>query len=553
VLEASRTEIDGVPALWIDGGRQLLRATLRFRVGLIDETLATHGHLHLLEHLGMGHLDAPPYVAYNASVSSLFTSFDLEGPPAEVVRLLSAVCDKLGRIDEDEVVHEAQVLEQEARVRGSGVLDDALYYRWGAQGPGLVYFREFGLLRPDPEILRSLALRAFVRENAVLALDGPVPEGLSLSLASGGERLPIRLPPPARRLPGAGPSPRPLVSGLVRMNEAAVVGLAVLRTRVASLLMAEPGGTPWLATLESLGEHAHVALFAQSGDRAAAEAAVVLAELNRLADCDVHEAELADHLRMRAQAADRPDASANEPWLAMDRLLLNQPTSAAARSAELASVNAAALRAFGHQWRQSLLLTVPTRADAPAGLPWLTGSDERIEAGTEGRTHGVMPGVLDEKGAKIVRVGRVLQHQTTEAVTSFDLDRVALLASRPDGQRVLVGDDGASLVIEPTLWRDADELVRAAEDSVAPERCLELPARPDDEIPHPLNTWERVLVAMFGTRAKLWTFGILLILVAAALVGWALIAAGFSRMLGLLGVFIAGALIQLFNSSRKQT
>ena len=54
-----------------------------------------------------------------------------------------------------------------------------------ARGPGVVSYAEPGLGRATVSDLSARAARVFTRGNAVLALDGPPPAGLSLDLPAG--------------------------------------------------------------------------------------------------------------------------------------------------------------------------------------------------------------------------------------------------------------------------------------------------------------------------------------------------------------------------------
>ena len=54
-LALATMAVDGVRTFWVDSGRPTLAATLMFRVGAADETVATSGWLHLLEHLDADH------------------------------------------------------------------------------------------------------------------------------------------------------------------------------------------------------------------------------------------------------------------------------------------------------------------------------------------------------------------------------------------------------------------------------------------------------------------------------------------------------------------
>ncbi|HET8768285.1 MAG TPA: hypothetical protein VFM86_13260, partial [Pedococcus sp.] len=74
MIELHRTEVDGVPAFWVDSGRPTLTAALVFRWGMVDETLPETGWTHLLEHLAL-HGRGGGALQVNGMVSLVHTRF----------------------------------------------------------------------------------------------------------------------------------------------------------------------------------------------------------------------------------------------------------------------------------------------------------------------------------------------------------------------------------------------------------------------------------------------------------------------------------------------
>ena len=186
------TEVDGVRCFWVDTGRPTLYARLMFRAGMVDEEFHESGWLHLLEHLCLHGRPSLGALQVNGSVSLLVTAFDSHGPADAVADHLGQVAAYLRNPQFDELDHERKVLRAEADTRDS-VAARALSWRYGARGPALASYPEPGLIRAVPELLRNLAARVFTRGNAVLMLDGPPPEGLTLELPDGE----LLAPPPA--------------------------------------------------------------------------------------------------------------------------------------------------------------------------------------------------------------------------------------------------------------------------------------------------------------------------------------------------------------------
>ena len=223
--ELRTTEVDGVPVYWVPGQRRM-RGSLWFRVGLADESLPRHGGLHLLEHLALHGRDSIR-VPVNGSVSMLHTTFDVEGEPDDVAEFLQQICRWLRAPDFSNLEHERRVLRAESATRQLGPVALHLLWRYGAQGPGLAAYDEFGLHTADPDRLRSLAADAFARGNAVLALTGPPPAGLRLPLADG-ERWPAK---PAK------PCDQPLPAGFVGTSGSVALSGVMLRSHAGPSLM----------------------------------------------------------------------------------------------------------------------------------------------------------------------------------------------------------------------------------------------------------------------------------------------------------------------------
>lgn len=291
----------------------------------------------------------PTNVHYNGSVEPIFTTFTFRGPAAEVARLLSELTERLGRIDAAAVDHEARVLAQEERVRGGGGLDSALAYRWGARGPGVFWFRQFGLNRPDPELLRAAAGRWFVRQNAALALDGPLPDGLRLSLPQG-QAQPVRLPAPARWLPAAAPDDRAVVTGLAPSGLAAAITLGIVGSRLNRGLRTAGAPPDWSTDYLRLGDTAHLALMAPEGDGQAEHAAGAVGILQQVAGYGPAPAEVDEYRSLQEQLWLDRDATWSAPWQEAEARLLGRPRQTAdSWRAELDAVAARIAAARGEQ------------------------------------------------------------------------------------------------------------------------------------------------------------------------------------------------------------
>src|SRR4051812_26766166 len=112
MVELHQTEVDGVPCFRVESHRPTLGASLIFRVGQGDETFATRGLLHLLEHACL-HGRGGGALEINGSVNLLTTSFDAHGPVERVAGHLSDISRWLTDPDFRALEHERQVLRAE--------------------------------------------------------------------------------------------------------------------------------------------------------------------------------------------------------------------------------------------------------------------------------------------------------------------------------------------------------------------------------------------------------------------------------------------------------
>jgi zinc protease len=93
-----RIEVGGVPGFWSEAeGRT--QAGLMFRVGQADETAATRGITHLVEHLAISAVGSREF-PFNGMVGLTKTIIEARGEPREVGDFLNAICRALGALPE---------------------------------------------------------------------------------------------------------------------------------------------------------------------------------------------------------------------------------------------------------------------------------------------------------------------------------------------------------------------------------------------------------------------------------------------------------------------
>lgn len=461
--------VDGVTVLHT-GSAGVLTAGLVFGVGRRDETFLGGGITHLVEHLAMSALGRST-LDCNATVDVTTTQFLASGEPARVAEFLRRVCLALMDLPLDRLSVEADVLRTEGGVVAPPVVGALLAERYGATGVGLAGFREPAVLGMTADTVAAWTRRYFVRGNAALWLAGPLPEGLSLPLADG--------PAPAR------PAQRTRTLTTPALVEHAIdgaVGLGaelprvpgttamtrILRHRAEDELRHRRGLSYSVDTEHVVvdGPRRFLAVTADCRDeqeavvaRALWLSATRLAEAGATEEELAHErAELADYLADERWQVHEVQAAAEALVLGVEHLTVDDLRREAAEltSEQVRSVAQALLAGsllgvpFGTEPRLAALTPLPpSSGEAVAGE-----SFQRRRIGSDAPRGGRL--VVGDDGVTVV-----LSEQ--ERPTVRYADAVALLAVAPQ-EWTLVGVDGTSLPLSPRDWRDGERalaLVRA--------------------------------------------------------------------------------------------
>lgn len=242
-----RYVVDGMPVLW-NSQPGLLRATLRFSVGLRDEEYATFGISRRIAELTAHTVRRQRPELPAPVVTSGFeeTQFTVSGRPDHVTEALEVLCQVLSDLPagqgDDVAIGNGDGPGRWFDVRTAA----ALNARYGSQGAGLAGHEEIQDCAPGNDALLAHAEAWFNRSNTVLTLTGPEPEVLRLPLPPG-ER-------PSRHAPSASHSDAswafrdtdsvtlsvetPLVSA------AATVACRILAERVTAALADRAGSAP---------------------------------------------------------------------------------------------------------------------------------------------------------------------------------------------------------------------------------------------------------------------------------------------------------------------
>ncbi|GAA4987905.1 M16 family metallopeptidase [Kitasatospora paranensis] len=478
----THTEVDGIETVLAPMSGPL-RAGLMFRVGRADETLATAGITHLVEHLAL-HRHGLADFHYNGATAATETHFLVQGTPAEVVSYLNGVCAALRDLPLDRLDVEKEILRTEAAGRGTG--SRLPLWRHGAQSYGLLAFPEFGLHRIGAEEVTDWAAEWFTRQNCVLWITADeLPEGLSLTLPEGERRA---APEATSALPQSpayftGEEAGVVLHAVVERSTAAQV-FADLLGRALFRELRQEGGLSYQAAGDYSPRDGGSAVVTAVADALPAKREAVLGGfvdvLAALRMGRIEPAEL-DSVRNRAleELNSHETEAAGLPGLARD-LLLGRPAvdRDRARAAVEALTVADMRRVAGEVWDAALLMTPSgTSADWAGFHAAPTTSGERV-AGRHWPS-------LAREGFGIVIGDDGVSMVGPDGQATVRYDACAAVLTLPDGARRLIGTDAITVDVEPTLYGiPAGEIARI-DAALPPTAVVPLPARSADRIPQP--------------------------------------------------------------------
>lgn len=514
----SHTTTQGVPTLYAPRTGEIT-AGLFFRVGRADETLATAGITHLVEHLALHRLGLSD-LHYNGATANTYTLFHVTGSEEEVVTYLNTVCAALRDLPLERLETEKEILRTEAAGRGGGPTSQLPLWRYGAQGYGLSSYNELGTWSLTADQVRAWAETRFTRDNAVLWITSDhVPEGLDLTLPAG-----IRIPaPPAT-------SALPVTPAYIHGDDGHVVFTAVVPRTTPAALFAEILGRALFHDLRQEGGYSYTAeadytprdagfatLTAYADALPQKQDAVVggfVDVLARLRAGRIEEAELASARAKYLKMYDTPDlGAATLPSYALSLLLGHPILSPDRHRAELEAVTVADLREVARQAWADGLLQVPGRGADWAGF---TLAPQFSAAAVEGTRH---PSLSDDRVTLVIGAEGVTLLTPGGPVT-VRYDATAAMTTRPDGARSLTGLDGFAVAVEPTLYEGVTaDRIAVIDAAVPPAVVVPMPARDPGQIPQP-RTRERPAGPARKARAAAWGWTALVALLAALALVW---------------------------------
>ena len=515
----SHTTTQGVPTLYAARSDNEVTAGLFFRVGRADETLATAGLTHLVEHLALHRLGLSD-LHYNGATANAYTLFHVTGSEEEVVTYLNSVCAGLRDLPMDRLETEKEILRTEAASRGSGPSSPLALWRYGAQGYGLSSYNELGTWGLTPDRVRHWAETRFTRDNAVLWITSDrIPEGLDLSLPAG-----TRSPAPAAT------SALPVTPAYIQGDDGQVVLTSVLRRSTAASVFADVLGRALFQDLRQEGGYSYTAeadysprdaefatLTAYADSLPKKQDAVVggfVDTLARLRAGRIEQSELDSARGKLLKMYDAPDlGAASLPSYALSLLLGHRILSPEQHRAELEAVTVADLHEVARRAWDGALLQVPGRGVDWAGFTLAPQYSPAAVTGTRhtSREDDQVTLVIGTEGVTLT---------TPKGPVTVRYDACAAMTTRPDGARALTGHDGFAVTVEPTLFEGITaERVAALDAAVPAESVVPMPARDPEQIPQPRKRTQEPAVKR--RTAGSWGWAALMVLLAVLAVAWA--------------------------------
>jgi predicted Zn-dependent peptidase len=475
-----RSELGGIPVFSTPDGTGAPIAGMVFRVGKMDETAATAGVTHLVEHLALP-AHARHTLDFNGTVEPFVTSFYATGDVAELREFLTATARMLVDLPLERFEIERRILLAEDATRGSGGARAALKLRYGPVGAGLLGYDEYGLKRLRAEDVAAWAAGRFTRRNAALWAVGIDLGGVELPLSQGSRLAPPQTPRPLADLTtpalyAAGWDTGFCLSFLGSRSRATALALDVLADDLRDRLRYEAGLSYSIeGTSQPLSaDTAHVVITADVADERADDWLTdALDVIRRLAadGCDEEHLEVVKG-RYRRYEREPADAIGFAAWSADEELLGGSFRRQSALTAEREAVTTRDVAETVAGLYSSLLVLGPDATTLPEGLtdyPY-TPPDDRVE----GRQH--LPA-----GSRL-RLRRRVNALVSgpEGVSLVPAEGTSLTARyartvlciRSGRTRTLLTDDGFYVPIDASDWRDGPSVVEEIDAAIPAERVV---------------------------------------------------------------------------------
>jgi zinc protease len=493
--------IGGVTVLRSDSDTGRNAASLVFRVGRFDETLPTAGITHLIEHFTLSSKPRASY-KFNAEVGGRFTAFFMESAdPADTADFIATVCRGLAADHGGALEHGKRMLRTEAMSRGgAGALGACLGERYGATGPGLSAYEEYGLNRLGWPEIEAWRRRWFVAGNAVLWIQGTIPRELRIDLPPGQAPAATALRAVDLVLPGVVLAGRGGIGMSLAgpRSDAIAVTLDILQERLTRVLRQEHGLSHGVRGIrEDLdGDLSHAWLVADAIPEQTAQVGhSTLTAFESLAEDGGTDGEVEDYVQRLRSAYEAPDGPAMVMHRqAQDILSGRRPRAAAETLMAVGEVDRKAVSEAAYQLLGQMIVATPQPVPAVQSrmprLPlWsatpITGT--RVKAPDSGSS-------LTVSDQGVMLTAELGHHVTVRS------GGVAALFCWNDKKRTLVGTDGFAVQLDPAEWPDGENLVHSIEDRIDPSLIVSIdspgPSRQKQEPPPPVAVVRPTAVAV---------------------------------------------------------
>jgi zinc protease len=448
-----------------------------FRVGRSDETAATSGKTHLVEHLALPS-QSRRRIEFNGIVDNALTAFWASGDEEQARAFIEATARRLASLPVDRLETERQILLAEEATQGPNPTRMAFALRYGPTGHGLTGYEEYGLQRLTSDEISTWSQERFTRANAVIWLTSAEPGALELDLPDGASCPPIgsaAIPEVAASLPALY---RGVPSGAVAFSLesertlAFRIGLNVLTHRIQDRLRYELGLT---YSVEAVfvplnAERVHVVIVSDATDQNAQRVATeMLVSLEALAEEGPTEEELEDELAdARRYASDRSELPSHLFYAAAQHLFGATWEGSAKHLEEQERLTAAEVASAIETARRSLLALVPESVGELEGLSPYPLSAPEVFTGRRFRPRGLrLRPAADDPKLVLGEEGVMIEGPGSRTAVRFD--RCVAALRYQDGSRTLLSEDGFYLIVEPALWKGGAEIVAELDARVSPE------------------------------------------------------------------------------------
>lgn len=474
IAPIQRTEIDGVPTMWIDEPGPTV-AALSFRVGRSDEPTFMGGISHIVEHLALAGLGVQDY-DHNGFVDNQQTAFTTVGRTDEVKAFIEAVVHGLNDLPFDRLLMERRILREERAQRGPSIGGALRWYRFGyaGQGRGLgPGDDELGLEWLGQEPVQAWARRWFTRQNAMLWLTGPIPAGLRLDLPDG--EAPTS--PTVETTPGVA-----FPSHMAWDGPGATIGMTGTRSSVLNIVsnIAHRRARQRLRFDQGLvydiqldyeaitPSVAHITIGAESPDERIRTVLDGLLDVLRGLASDGPTAQELEQ-EMTSFVRQYEDRDGRIGFLAVTAwdTLWGGPTFAPAELlAERMRVDQASAAAAMASALESML--VLANCEPVEGLnPYPSWSPSRVEGREHGPSGFFLPGRKPKERLIVGPTGTTIAIGPAECLTVRYDDCVACVHEAPS-VRTLLGRDGIRVTVVAEGWKDGSRIIEEIDRSIPP-------------------------------------------------------------------------------------